>query len=259
MSAVAGLQPQLQVLGALVLRETRTRFGQNQLGYLWAFIGPGLWIATFYAMFTVLNRRAPLGMSVAGFIATGLVPFMLFRECANRAMRAVESNKALLFYPQVRPLDLVFARTALEAATLTVVLATILTVDYFALGSPGVADPLRMLWGLMLATGLGGGLGLVLGSLSVYSSTLDRLVGPMMRPFFWMSGVFFSVDTLPAQARDLLLWNPILHAVEIVRAGYSRHYAAHYAEAAYPSSWILALVLLGLLMERLARRRLEVG
>lgn len=258
MSSVAGLAPQLQVLSALILRETRTRFGQNQLGYLWAFIEPTLWIVTFYFMFAAVQRQPPLGMSMAGFVATGLIPFSLFRESATRAMKAVDANKALLFYPQVRPLDLVIARTSLEAATLTTVLTGILTFDYLVLGSSAVADPLQVLQGLLLATALGGTLGLVLGSLSIYSTMVDRLFSPLLRPLFWLSGVFFAVDSLPAGARELLLWNPVLHVVELIRAGLSSNYAARYADALYPCVWIVVLGLLGLTLERVARRRLEV-
>src|SRR5215216_777475 len=105
-----GSLTQLQVIHALLLRETKTRFGANQLGYLWAFVQPSLWIGMFLVFDSLFGRTAPPGMSLVAFLTTGIVPFSLFRETTNRCVSAIEANKGLLFYPQVRPLDLVIAR-----------------------------------------------------------------------------------------------------------------------------------------------------
>ena len=115
-SAVLG---QLEVLHALVLRETRTRFGEHQLGYLWALLEPLLWIGTFWAMYWLLSRSAPDGMELVAFLTTALAPYLLFRHVYSRAATAIGSNRGLLFYPQIQPLDLVWARTVLEFATMT--------------------------------------------------------------------------------------------------------------------------------------------
>ena len=56
MLAARGLLPQLRVVQAIALRETRTRFGAHQLGYLWALVEPVLWILTFYGLFTVASE-----------------------------------------------------------------------------------------------------------------------------------------------------------------------------------------------------------
>lgn len=258
MSGAAGLVSQLDVLNALVLRETRTRFGSQQLGYLWAFIEPILWITSFSFMFAVVGREPPLDMSMVGFVATGLIPFQIFREATGRAMTAVDANKSLLFYPQVRPLDLVLARTWLEAATMITVLTVLLSFDAIVLGMAPPADPLRMLLGLSLAAGLGSGLGLCLGSIAVYTPTIERLVSPILRPLFWVSGIFFTANGLPGQVREIMLYNPVLHIIELMRDGLSAHYAAIYARPAYVFAWVLCTWALGLTLERVARRRLEV-
>lgn len=258
MSFASGLPAQADVLGALILRETRTRFGANQLGYLWAFIEPALWTLTFYAMFQVAQREAPLGMSIVGFVVTGLLPFQMFRETASRAQSAIDGNKALLFYPQVRPLDLVLARTGLEAATLTTVLIVLLGFDALVLGSAPVDDPLKLLCALCLATLLGAGLGLTVSGLSLYSTAVNRLVGPVLRPLFWISGIFFTANSLPTQIRELLLFNPVLHVIELARDALTGNYAAAHAEPGYVGMWIAAFWFLGLTLERVSRRKLEV-
>ena len=59
MNAMRGVLPQLEVIQALILRETRTRFGDHQLGFLWAFIEPLLWILMFYGMYALMGRQPP--------------------------------------------------------------------------------------------------------------------------------------------------------------------------------------------------------
>src|SRR4051794_6139116 len=111
-----GALTQLQVVHALLLRETKTRFGITKLGYLWAIIEPALWIGTFSAFYSSFRHLATPGMNIVAFITCGIIPFSMFRDIAGRCMVAISSNMGLLFYPQVRPLDLVIARVVLEIA-----------------------------------------------------------------------------------------------------------------------------------------------
>lgn len=258
MNAISGIVPQTEVIGALILRETRTRFGAHQLGYLWAFIEPLLWIVTFYAMFAVAGRQAPQGMTMVTFIATGIVPYQIFREMVGRASSAVEANKGLLFYPQVRPLDLIIARCSLESVTWTTVLVALFTIDGLLHNSLRVHDPLQVLVALALATFLGGGLGIAVGAISVFNNTVQRLAPAVLRPLFWISGIFFTANALPSQVRESLLVNPVLHIVEIIRSGFFAEYEAPYASMGYVAMWALSATAVGLLLERVARRRLEV-
>ena len=253
-----GVMPQFEVISALILRETRTRFGAHQLGYLWAFIEPILWILTFHMMFTITGRSAPYGMDIVSFIATGMIPYQIFRETTERASKAVDANKALLFYPQVRPLDLVFSRAILEGLTLTTVLLVLLGFNGLVLGHWAVDDPLAVLGALTLSTLFGCGFGLVVGALSVYSPSVPKIVGPMLRPMFWISGIFFNANALPSSVRDAMLWNPMLHIVELSRGAYFSSYQAEHASIHFVCTWIISLLAVGLLLERSARRRLEV-
>jgi capsular polysaccharide transport system permease protein len=258
MTLVRGFAAQYEIVHAILLRETRTRFGSHQLGYLWAFIEPLLWIGTFYGMFWVVGRTAPPGMDIIGFLATGIVPLLLFRETTKRVLAAISANKALLFYPQVRPLDLVFARSLLETGTYIGVFVVLMGSVAVFRGHFGIDNLLLMFLGLVLAGTLGATSGLVLCTLSVYAPAVERLTGPLLRPFLWISGVFFTANDLPSHIRSLLLWNPVLHIVEIVRDGAFVGYTARHASLSFPLFVILCLGFAGLTLERIVRAKLEV-
>jgi len=253
-----GALTQMQVVFAVLLRETKTRFGDNQLGYLWAFISQGLMVGMFIGFYSVFGRVAPSRLSLVAYLTTGIVPYSLFRDTAQRCMAAVDSNKGLLFYPQVRPLDLVIARAALEAVTYLGVMALFLGGLALYEGPPRIDSFLRAFLGFALASGFGASLGLLACGLGIFSSTVDRLFPSVLRVIFWFSAAFHPVETLPKTMRDIMLLNPLTHALELVRDGWFPGYDARSADPSYALMWILVLAFLGLSVERMARRHMEL-
>lgn len=252
------LLTQAQVVHALILRETRTRFGANQLGFLWALLEPVVFIGTFYALFSLTERSAPSGMNIFGFIVTGLIPYQLFREATSRVTVAVSSNKGLLFYPQVRPLDLVLARTALEYATWFLVLALLMGGEALVTGTSELQNPLFVLFGFACAGALGATVGTVLGALSLYMPSIEKFSGALLRPLFWLSGIFYTANDLPLSLVEYLKYNPVFHCIEFVRDGFYHSYESIHSSAIYPISFVVTLALFGLTFERASRVRIEL-
>lgn len=252
-----GLAQQLEVVHAIVLREIRTRFGAQKLGYLWALLEPTIVILTFYWLFRITGRRHPEGMDLFSFIATGVVPYTLFSSSVSRVGEAINGNKSLLYYPQVRPLDLVMARSALEAATFAAVFLLILGGRALYAQELDIESPLHVIGGMAMASLLGTGVGMIFCALGQIAPSVERARGPMMRPLFWMSGIFFTVGMLPEAVRAAMLVNPVLHATEMVRDGWFHSYTGHQS-ATYGFTWILALLFTGLILERAVRRKIEM-
>jgi capsular polysaccharide transport system permease protein len=253
-----GFGSQLDVVNALILRETRTRFGRNRLGYLWAVVEPVVVTLTFYVVIKIAGRELPPGMGTFGFIATGVLPYTLFSNSVTRVGDAISGNKPLLYYPQVRPLDLVISRSLLEAATFVAVFILVMGADALATRRLEVHDPLLVIGGMAAASALGTSLGLVFCGLSQFSPLADRARGPLMRPLFWVSGIFFTAGMVPESTRDAFLWNPVLHATEMTRAGWFVTHDARHVDPGYVLWWIGGMALVGLLLERLVRRRMDL-
>jgi capsular polysaccharide transport system permease protein len=255
---VKGLLSQAEVVYAILLRETRTRFGSNQLGYLWALLEATALIFTFYLLFALARRAAPADLDIFSFVGTGIIPYLLFSSSAQRVAESINGNKALLFYPHVQPLDLAIARGLLEAVTYAGVFLVLMGVHAVYQQELQIHSSLLVIAGFTLASLLGTSLGLVFCGLGQLSPAVDRARGPLMRPFFWISGLFFTANSLPDTARELLLYNPVLHAVELVRDGWFPGYEAVHARPTYALACILALAVAGLTLERAVRRRIEV-
>ena len=251
-----GLFLQLHVIHALILRETRTAFGKHSLGYVWAFMGPASLVGVFAGIYKLAGRTPPAGMDTIGFLCTGFLTFNLFNGTMGKAQSAVSSNLALLFYPQVQTLDLVAARCILETVTMVIAFFIFMLLNALYTQHIPLDSALKTLSGLGLAALLGTNLGLCLSSLKMWLPTAEHFIGPVLRPLFWISGLFFAASDLPYSVREAFLWNPILHVVEMTRDGWFQTYNYHYYSYTYVGAWILGFSFIGLVSERMSRKRL---
>jgi len=245
-----------RVLFALVMREMTTRFGRSHGGYLWALIEPVGFIALLSVAFSQIAHSPPVGRSFPLFYATGYIAFSFYSDIAALTGRAVQVNRPLLNYPAVRPLDTVLARFLLQALTGLTVAAAIFTGILAVLSEQVRLDPVALLICFALAAGLGLGVGLINCSLFALSKTWERVYGVASRPLFLVSAVFFTFGSLPAFVREVLWWNPIIHLVGLMRAGFYPVYDASYVSILYVGSLALGLTALGLALMRACSVRL---
>lgn len=61
---------------------------------------------------------------------------------------------------------------------------------------------------------------------------------------------------MPDWARDILSWNPLLHAIDWFRAGFFASYEPHWLDRRYLVLSAVLAALIGLALERGLRRRL---
>ena len=85
---------------------------------------------------------------------------------------------------------------------------------------------------------------------------MAQIVPIVLRPLYFISGIFFSVEVIPADYRPWLLWNPVLHALEIIRGGWFRAIDNHYGDPVYLAWWVVAALALGLLTFHVYRTRM---
>ena len=85
---------------------------------------------------------------------------------------------------------------------------------------------------------------------------LAKVVPLVTRPLFFISGLFFSLNDIPSQHHQYLLWNPILHAIELIRNACYPGYNADSLSMGYLAFIALVMVFFGLAMYRLDWKRM---
>jgi len=79
---------------------------------------------------------------------------------------------------------------------------------------------LQVAGGWFLLAWFGAGLGLILGGLSEKSQVVAKLWPPFSYLLMPLSGVAFIVDALPPKLQEIVLWLPMLNALEFLREGW---------------------------------------
>lgn len=249
------LRLQLHVVGALVLRETRAAFGASHIGYLWAVIVPSMSIAVLVAVFTFAGRNPPYGSSFALFFATGVLTLQFFGKLSSSLMVAFEANRALLTYPPIKELDVIFARTSLVIATYTVIFILVFC-GIMVWDTSGMPAHLEKTLEAFAATALlGTAFGVVNAVVLSMWDSWRHIEKILTSPLFFLSGIFYVPSLLPSGLIEYLSWNPILHAVEWMRAGFYSNYDSTVLDRNYLMKTILVLMVAGLSGERLFRKR----
>ncbi len=248
-----------RVLFALVMREMTTRFGRSSAGYLWALIEPVGFIALLSLAFSQIAHGPPVGRSFPLFYATGYVAFSFYSDIAALTGRSVQVNRPLLNYPAVTALDTVLARFLLQALTGLAVAAAVFGGILAIFAEPVRLAPVPLIACFGLGALLGLGVGLVNVSLFAFSKGWELAYGVISRPLFLVSAVFFTFGSLPAFAREILWWNPLVHLVGLMRAGFYPVYDAAYVSGIYVGALGLGLTVAGLGLLMASQQRLAEG
>lgn len=246
-------------VAALFLREVKTRFGSNRLGYFWALFDPFAQAAFMALIFTLIGRESVAGVPVALFLITGILPFKLFSKLLPQLSAAVSANKALFGYRQVQPITPIITRFIIEIVTFFVVyILTLLALIW--IGMDAVPHQLLELLGATaLLAVLALSIGLILCSATEHWQDTPKLVGIVMMPMFFISGIFYCATMIPSQYWFLFSWNPIFHLIELSRDAFFESYTTPIGSWTYVASVALVLLAGGLMLYRLNRQRFIAG
>lgn len=252
----SSIQIQLAVIKALLFREIKTRFGKYRLGIVWALLEPIVQMLVFFGIFYFRGRSTIGGLELPVFLATGIAPFLYFRKVISQGMGAVSANKNLLIYRQVRVFDPFFARFILEAGISFLVLICIIGGSWWIGFSVEVVNTLRFLLVYGLLSFFAFGISLIFGVLNTLYPEPGKLLPLILRPLMFISGTFFSINEVPVAFQELLLWNPLIHAFELMRSCFSYHYVTSLVSIEYLALSALTAMTLGMLMFRANWRKM---
>lgn len=243
------------VIFALILREVRGKFGANRLAAFWFIMEPLAHICLLLVMFVAIRQRMVPGVEFALFLVNGVIPFILFKNITLKGMEAVNANRGLLSYRQIKPFDMVFSRFVVEFALMACVYTLTLFVLWWFFGySVAIAKPIQWLFMLLIGVVLSFGLALIYCVLISQVPEVTTLIKIIYFPLYFISGVIFPIWMVPTKYMDFLLWNPYLHIIELMR-GYSM---AHYPVSVqvnweFPAVFALVALVAGLYVYRVKR------
>jgi len=218
------LQIKKSVIFALVLREARSRFGDRRMGATWTLIEPICHLLILSVLFSLIRGRTMAGIDFPVFVLVGLAPFLLFRNIAMRLMNSPKENRALFAYKQIKPLDTFVARVLVEFCISASVYA-ILVFGFAWYGfDMSIKSPIEWMLTILLGVLFSFGLGMLLSLIAHAMPSSTLFLRMMFFPLYFISGVLIPAAYLPQAMLPLLLLNPFLHLLELIRAEIFPHY-----------------------------------
>ncbi len=246
---VASAKIQRRIIGALLLRELLTRFGRNNIGFLWLFAEPMLFTTGVLGIWTLYHaNHTPFPLTA--FCVSGYATVLLWRNTIGRCGNAVEPNRALMHHRNVRVIDLFLARIVLEVTGASVSFLALLALLTFlgAVAPPDDVTKMVLAW-VMLAW-FSASMALIVGPLATLSEPFERFWHIFAYLFLPASGAFFAVSMLPDQLQRIALWVPTVDCTELLREGmFGTQINAHYS-VYYVAVVNLVLMIPGLLLTR---------
>jgi len=248
---------QRRVLHALLMREIITRFGRENLGVLWLVAEPMMFTLGVTTLWTAagLHRGSPI--PIVAFAVTGYSSVLMWRNSANRSGGAIAQNKSLLFHRNVRIIDVLLTRIALEIGGATCSFIVLSSLFTFVGWMPLPEDLLMVVFGWFMLAWFGASLALLVGAGTAYSEIVERLWHPAAYLLFPLSGAAFMLDWLPVGMQKFLMLLPMVHGVEMLREGYFGDVVPTHYDVGYMASCCLVMSLAGLYLVRQASRRVE--
>jgi capsular polysaccharide transport system permease protein len=235
---------------ALMLREMTTTYGRTPGGYAWALLEPIGAVAMITVVFSFgLRLRSPsLGISFVLFYATGLLAFLTYQRVQGKITKAITFSRPLLFYPCVTYVDALVARFLLSYVTQLAVFCVVMTGIIMAFETRAVIDLPPILTSLALAGGLAVGVGTLNAYLMPVYPLWQSLWGIVTAPLFFISSIFYTYEDLPPFGQEILWYNPIVHLVGLMRAGFYPSYDPLWASPLFVSGLSLVLTFFGIVL-----------
>lgn len=205
----------LQIIVERAVSDLKAEARRGYLGMLWWVVEPVLYMAAFYVVFAILFNRG--GIESVSFLLVGLVVWKWFAASIPACASSIHANRGLI--GQIYVPKFVFPCMVLATSSMKfLMILAILLLFLLSVGiKPAVAWfalPLLVLLQLVMMMALGFFLAAVVPLLP----DLKLVVDNGMLLLFFLSGIFFDVDSVSSGLATYLYLNPMLGLIEAYRS-----------------------------------------
>lgn len=240
-------------LRELTAAEWRLREQSTMFGFLWTLLHPCLMFIVLYGLFTKW-----MGHRVAdypAYLVIGIIQYGFFNNATTYGLDSLRRRSGLLLNFTVEREIIVFSAVLSVAASFLIETAVMLAFAALTGVKPGaawLAVPVVALVETLLVCGLC----LFLSLAAARWHDFPRIWGILTTAGFFLTPIFYSLDTLSADRQRLLWLNPMTHVIEISRACVLGGRWPAFSALAVMTLGGLALLAAGLFLFRSQQRKL---
>lgn len=178
---------------------------KNYLSYVWWIIEPALLIGVFYFVFGVLFQRG--GEGFASSLVLGVSAWLWFSGSVLRAMVSIRRESQLMLLVYVP--KYVFPAASVLFSLFKQVFVFVLIIALLAVMNPVSPGWLFFILVFLVQALLIVSVSLLLAAIIPFLPDLSVVIGALLPMGMFVSGVFFSIDQVPADLQVYFLMNPM--------------------------------------------------
>jgi capsular polysaccharide transport system permease protein len=240
------IQVFLAVQKALFLRELTKRLTQSRIGLFMTFFEPFYQVAFLVILKVIIFGRESENFDYVIFVAIALTGFMLFKNILTSSVGSFVANKNLFLYRQVKPIDTIISRVVIEVFLSSIVILIFITIAFYFEFDTNVENlsvvAFTYVWLVVFAFSLG----LFFAVMNTYTQVVANFVRLSTRGLIIISATFYTVDMLSPELREILLYNPLVHFMEMIHGAYFYTLDDEYVDYYYMMFWTFIPLILGL-------------
>ena len=210
--------PAAHALGfRFAVRNINSKYRQSFLGLLWAFLPPlataMVWILLYQSKVVALKS---VGVPYPLFVVTGTLLWTMFSTAVLAPMQTVQQNRSILVkinFPKEALLINAFYEILFNAAVVTI----IITIELLIFRIPFTGHTLLYIPGVLLLSGLGMVIGLLLLPVSLLLKDIQFLLPSLLQFAMYLTPVVYAKPVYTGWSR-ILAYNPVTPVLTNVRA-----------------------------------------
>jgi lipopolysaccharide transport system permease protein len=208
------------LLRSLVRREIEAKYRASMLGKFWVVIFPLMMLGVYTFVFGgVFGSRWAGKGELTDFVPMlycGLIVHAIFAETVGKAPYLIVNNpnyvKKVIFPLELLPVGGLITAVFNSGVSFVLLLLMVLVfkhnLHWTLIFAPVVVFPL-ILFSI--------GLAWLIAALGVFFRDIEQFIGVLMSMLLFLSPVFYSVESAPLLAQQLLMVNPLSYPIEDVR------------------------------------------
>lgn len=198
----------------LVKNDFKSRYLNNYLGILWAFIQPTVMILIFWFVFEIGFKSAPVQNVpfILWFIA-GMIPWFFIAESITSSTNAILDNaflvKKIVFRVSLLPIVKI-----VSALIIHIFFVSFMLCMYLIYGFEFNIHWIQVFYYLFSLLILLLGIGWITSSIVIFFRDINQVISMFLQLLFWLTPLFWSLDILPEKYHFYLKLNPFYYITQ---------------------------------------------
>ncbi len=243
------------VIFAIFIREIRTGFN-DKFGLVWAIVSPLSFIFALAFMRGIADSSEVHGIPIFIFMLYGMLYLQLFLGVMEKTAGALRKHRELFAFRQVQPMSAFISAALFEMLVKIVVSIVIYVILIMIKVEHRIDFPIELLFSFVLIVVNALSVGIIFAVIEMKITEFTKIRGMLIRPLFFISGAFFSLQDFSEDIWPYLNWNPILQGIELARGSAYHEYGYHGVSFGYLATFTIVSLFLSLMIYHISWKSL---